>query len=170
MEIPAILTAGDSWSWVESLSEYPAPTWTLKFLFRGPQAFSVEASASGADHAVSVAASTTANYKHGRYEWSARVTDGSTTTTIETGLLELEPDLSNVAVDHRSFNQRASDALEAVIENRATTDQLSFSIAGRSLSRMSWDELLSAYDRFRMKASQESGDTPGRVFLRFGKP
>ena len=62
------------------------------------------------------------------------------------------------------------DNIEAALENRASVDQSSFSIAGRSLSRMSIDELLTFRDRYhaeyleeikkaRIKNKQRSGNT-----------
>jgi len=170
MNIPQSLTAGDTWSWTDSLGDYPASTWTLTYYFSGPAKFSVAASADGDDHAVSVDAATTGGYKHGSYEWIARVTDGSTVKTIASGELEVEPNLANEAIDHRSFNQRAFEALQAVIEGRATNDHLSFTIAGQSLSRMSWDDLLKAYDRFKIAAANDAGGGADRVFIRFGRP
>ena len=47
------------------------------------------------------------------------------------------------------------DAIEAVIENRATMDQSSMSIAGRSLSRLSIDELLTFRARYRAEYLKE---------------
>lgn len=170
MSIPLSLTSGDLWSWTDSLADYPAPTWDLAYFFRGPQAFNATATDDGTNHAVSIAAATTALYLPGVYDWTARATSGTDIHTVSVGRLTVLANLANLAVDHRSFNVRVTEALQAVIENRATTDQLSMSIAGRSLSRMSWDEILSAYDRFRLAAASELGSSPGRVFIRFGQP
>lgn len=170
MSIPQSLTAGDTWSWTDSLSDYPAPTWVLTYYFRGPQAFNVPATASGTDHASSVLATTTATYKAGDYDWFARVASGATVYSINSGRLAVAPNLALPSVEHRSFWRQVLDELEPVILNRASTDQLSMSIAGRSLSRMSWDELLSVYDRAKQAVASENGDTPSRVYIRFGAP
>ena len=45
--------------------------------------------------------------------------------------------------------RRVIDAIEAVIERRATKDQKSYSIDGRSLERTPIDELLLLRDRYR---------------------
>ena len=47
------------------------------------------------------------------------------------------------------------DSLEAVISNRANIDQSSMSIAGRSLSRMSVDELLTFRNRYKAEYLKE---------------
>jgi hypothetical protein len=35
---------------------------------------------------------------------------------------------------------------------------------------MTWDEILKAYDRFKLAAASELGDSPSNVFIRFGRP
>lgn len=165
MEIPASLTAGDSWSWTDSLADYPAGTWTLTYYFRGPQSFSIVATASGTDHASAVAAATTAGYKPGTYDWLARVTSGLTATKIDLGRLVVEPNLANSASEYRSFWRQVLDELEPVILGKASSDQLSMSIAGRSLSRMSWDELLRVYDRAVIEVAADHGDSASRYVV-----
>lgn len=173
MQIPLSLTAGDRWTWTDSISDYPADLYTLTYYFRGPTSLAAAVgSASGTDHVVTVAAATTAALKPGIYDWQARaalISDGTVVATVATGRVTVAANLANAAVDNRSFNVRVTEALQATIENRATTDQLAMSIAGRSLSRMSWDELLSAYDRFKGLAAAEMGVSPGRTYIRFDR-
>ena len=87
----------------------------------------------------------------------------------------IHKDFANTNADLRSHAKKVLDAIEAVIENRATVDQSSFSIAGRSLSRMSIDELLTLKNRYkaeylkeikeaRIKNKQRSGNTIGVKF------
>jgi hypothetical protein len=168
MNIPSTLTAGDLWEWTDSQADYPAPTWVLSYHFSGPKAFSAIGVASGSDHDFSVAATDTKDQPHGTYEWLARAVNGSTSTTLERGRITIQPNFANLAADNRSHNRKVYEALQAVIENRATTDQLSYSIAGRSVSRMTWDEILAAYDRYRLAVAKEMGLHPGRVFIRTG--
>jgi hypothetical protein len=166
MQIPQTLTAGDSWTWTDSDPSYPSPTWVLSYHFRGPSKFSLIGAASGGNHVFTAATTITDELKLGDYDWIARAVNGGTSTTLATGRLHVEPNLANLAGDNRSHNQKVFDSLTAVIENRATTDQLSMSIAGRSLSRMSWDELNSAYDRYQLAVAKENGLRPGKVLLR----
>ena len=171
MEIPLTATAGDRWTWTDSLADYPASLWTLTYYFRGPTSLAAAVGvADGDDHDFTVTAAVTAPLIAGAYDWQARANLILTATTIETvaaGRITVAANLANAAVDHRSFNVRVAEALQATIEGRATTDQLSMSIAGRSLSRMSWDELLGAYDRFSRLAASERGIAPSRTYIRF---
>lgn len=171
MNIPQSVTAGDLWSWTDSLADYPATLWTLTYYFRGPTSLaSTVGVASGVNHVVTVLAATSSPLKPGVYDWQAQAVLTATPTTKQTvavGRLTVLANLANASVDNRSFNVRVTEALQATIENRATTDQLSMSIAGRSLSRMSWDELLKAYDRFKALAASEMGVMPTRTYIRF---
>jgi len=169
-KLPQRLTAGDAWAWVETLDNYPAPTWTLTYYFRGPQYFEIISTPSGSAHALAVPAATSGEYLPGQYHWLARAVNGPDVWTVNRGFLTVDANLAKSGLEYRDFWQRTRDALKAVIENRATTDQQSMSIGGRSLSRMSWDELLRAYDMAVYRAEQELGARPGTVFVRFGQP
>ena len=57
--------------------------------------------------------------------------------------------------DNRSHVKKVLDALEATLENKASQDQLSYSIAGRSLSRLSPTELIQWRDRYREEYNRE---------------
>ena len=67
----------------------------------------------------------------------------------------IQDDYENTTSSVRSFAKQMLDAIEAVALNRASMDQSSMSIAGRSLSRMSIDELMSFRDRFKAEYLKE---------------
>lgn len=162
MNVPSELIIGDTWSWDESLPNYPASTWTMTFYFvNSAAAFSVVASASGDDYAVSVNATITDGRTAGRYRWSARVTDGTDVHTLAQGWTDV---LANVtaAQDARSSARRTLDAVEATLEGRATRDDLNTAINGRSISRIPISELLQWRDRLKEEArAQEEGENAG---------
>jgi hypothetical protein len=82
----------------------------------------------------------------------------------------VQPNLANLAGDHRSFNQRCLDDLETMIQNRAQFrgDVLSYNIAGRSQSFASWDEVHAAYDRYKRRVANDEGRKAGNVLIRWG--
>jgi hypothetical protein len=169
MEIPTHLNAGDLWSWTDAQSDYPAPTWVLSYYFSGPKAFSITGTASGTNHAFAYAAASSKDYPHGDYRWMARAVNGSTETetVLARGMVSVRPNLANLAADHRSQWQQRLDVLEAVLSNRATTDQLSYSIAGRSVSRMSLTEIREFYTIARRQVAIELGRDPSRSLVSF---
>ena len=54
-----------------------------------------------------------------------------------------------------SHAQTVLDAIEAVIENRASLDQQSYTIAGRRLDRMPIADLLMLRDRYKAEVFKE---------------
>ena len=174
---PTEIRAGDSVKWTRSLSDYPASTWTLSYALRGPGEIDITASADGDDHSVSELPATTAGWTEGIYNWVAKVTDGTDTYTIDEGTVEILEDLAAVtgAYDGRSHAKKVLDAIEAVIEGRASQDQMSYTIAGRSLARTPIPDLLKLRDRYRAEYAQEgraekaanSKGHAGRILARF---
>lgn len=149
---PLELRAGDTWEWrrEDLTADYPAGTWTLTYRFKNAAGgFEVVASADGANFAVTVAASTTAGYTAGTYAWAAQAVNGTTKKTVDSGTLKVLPNLfsgtASAASDQRTHAKKTLDAIEAVIEGRASIDQAEFQIGGRMLKRMPVGDLL----RFR---------------------
>jgi hypothetical protein len=143
--------AGDTLAVRRSLADWPATTWSLSFELRNAGAsITIAATADGADHVVSVPAATTASWTAGRYHWRAYVTAGTDRHEVERGTIEIEPDFAAAgAADRRSHAEKVLDAIEAVIEGRASKDQESYTIAGRSLARTPIGDLLTLATRYR---------------------
>jgi hypothetical protein len=171
---PSELRAGDTWKWRrEDLELYPAPTWVLKYRAKNSAGgFEITAAASGTAHAVTVAAATTAAYAAGLYAWVAWVESGAERYTVDSGELRVLPDLragtATAAQDVRSHARRVLEAIEAVIEGRATRDQEEYRIADRMLKRTPIADLLALRDRYRAEVAAEdaarrlvAGETPG---------
>jgi len=126
--------------------------WTLKFTAVGRLGvFSITASAdtdNADDFKFTAAAAVTAAYVAGDYQWQLTATrtiaEISTRYTIAEGWVTL---LDNIAgrsalYDNRSHAKKVLDAIEAVIEGRASQDQMSYQIAGRQLSRTPITDLM----------------------------
>lgn len=175
-QVPEKLLVGDSWAWTRSLADYPATTWTATWRFaNATHNFSVTGTASGSAHAGAATASTTGAYTAGEYRWQLSVASGSTRYTLEEGWVTLLPNPTAGNYDHRTHARKVLDAIEAVLESRATQDQQSMSIGGRSLSRTPINELLVLADRYRAMVRAEldaerlalGRPTRNRVLARF---
>lgn len=159
---PLKLRAGDTWQWRrEDLSaDFPASAWTLTYRFKNAAGgFEIVAAADGDNFAVNVAAVTTAPYVAGTYAWAARVKQGADEYTVDTGTLEVQPDIfsgtATTASDQRTHSQIAYDAIKAVMENRATKDQQEYTIAGRSLKRTPVADLLKLLNFYESRVNAE---------------
>ncbi len=177
-QVPAVLQKGDFWAWKKpNLStDYPLAAYSLKYKFYlidGSTAsnFTIDATESNNEYIIST--SSTTSQTAGDYRWDAIIkrTSDNVEVIIEDGYSTI---LDNAVRSHAKI---VFDSICAVIENRASIDQSSMSIAGRSLSRMSIDELLTFKDRYkaewlkevkmaRIKNNQGSGNT---IKVNFGK-
>lgn len=165
---PKELRVGDSWEWrIERLrADYPASAWALRYEFKNADAaFEILASADGDDFVIAVAPSVTAARVAGLYRWVAYVEQSETveevTTvtarkTVGTGpVLMLASYADDAALESRSYWRRVYDNVLAVLENRASKDQQSYTINGRSLTLMTVEELLLLLDRAKRELDGE---------------
>lgn len=173
---PRAIRAGDTLVFRRSFEHYPAPTWTLTYtLVNGSARYTFAATADGADHLVSVAMATTAQWAAGAYDWVATVTDGTSRFEVSRGRITVRPDIGE-AVDLRSHARKALDAIEAVLESRASKDQESFEIAGRKLTRTPVAELIRLRSYYQAEVSREAAAErirkglggPRRIGVRLG--
>lgn len=168
------LIAGDTLDFTDSVAQYPASAgWTLVYRlvprFTAPVQAPIvlTASASGDDHRVQATSVATAAWTAGIYGWARWVEKVGERHSLGTGNLTVLADPAQVAqgADNRNQAQKALDNIDAVLANRATHDQKSYSIAGRSLEHMSVDELLSLRAYYAARVRKESGQS-GRIYLR----
>ena len=162
--VPQTLTVGDIWNWKREdiVSDYPPASYTLTYSFRLLSSAATEIALtssviteSATAYTISVPDSTTVSYTKGDYTWQEYISNATDRIVLNTGFVTLEPNLDADTSDPRSFWAKVLDAIEATIENRASIDQSSMSIAGRSLSRMTIDELLTLRDRARFETGKE---------------
>lgn len=157
---PQEFTAGDKIQWKRDLTDYPANAgWVLTYVAINAAAkISITAAASGADHLVTIAATDSAAYGAGNYKWQAYVTNGTDRRNIESGTFKVLPNYaagSTTVLDTRSHAKKVLDAIEAVLEGKATSDQQQYTIEGRSLTRIPWPELMTMRDKYRAEYQRE---------------
>ena len=173
---PEVLVAGDRWVWKREdlVSDYPISDYALSYEFHsdsgggGSHKFTVTATEIATAYVVEVPSATTDDYLVADYQWYAFITRSSDSerVSIGHGFAKLVADYADTNADLRSHAKKVLDAVEAVIENRATIDQSSFSIGGRSLSRMDPEELLNLRDRYKAEYLREIQ----RARIRSGQP
>lgn len=128
MTEPKTIVAGDSKTWLKILPDYKASEdWVLHYaLFNGSGAYNFAAVAEGEDHRVDLLASITSTWTPGRYDWTAYVTRGAEEREVVDGgqfIIGADPS-SGQPYDGRTHARKMLDALEAVIEKRATGSDL----------------------------------------------
>lgn len=172
-----------TWQWRrEDLTDYPPGTYTLKYVFSGPAgaSFNFSATADAGAYAINVAATTTASFAPGVWRGAGYVDDGSGhKIEVWRGTLNVLPSLTSG--DARTHVRKVLDAVEAVIESRASHSDLRTEIqtAGgmRRLDSFTPAQLLVLRDAYLRYWAQEkaaervaSGRPGGRkIVTRFGR-
>ena len=159
---PVELQLGDFWAWKRTnlSADYPTADYSLSYEFNlneGATASNFSLTASEANDEYIISTSSTTSYTKGNYNWIAYITRTSDSARIKIGegFTEIQENYATTSASVRSHAKIVLDAIEAVIENRATMDQSSMSIAGRSLSRLSIDELMTFRDRYKAEYMKE---------------
>lgn len=174
---PGRLVAGDTAKWLKSLGDYPASAgWVLTYsVVNSAQRYTVSGVSAGDDHLVVASAATTAAWVPGEYSWRAQVSLAGETFTVAEGRLTIAAAYS-AATDGRSRARRSLDAVEAMLEGRASSAVAEYTINGRALKYIPVPELLALRGRLRTEVTREddaarssAGLAPrGRIVVRFG--
>lgn len=156
---PTRLTAGDTITWQKSLADYPASAgWVLSYtLINSAVKITITASASGADHLVSVAAAVSTGWATGTYTWQAVVTRAAERFTVGQGRITVAPDLvAATTYDARTSTRKALDAVNAALENYGAKAYLqSYEIAGRKQQFQTPGEFLAFRSKLQAEVAQE---------------
>lgn len=137
---PKRITAGDTVSWLQTNTSYPASAgWLLSYtLINASSKIVIDATPQGDDHLISIAAATSADYAPGSYQFVKTVTKGTERRTIGRGAILVDPDLAAQAggFDTRSNARIILDnlleAYKAASLNQAFVQD--YEVAGRKLT------------------------------------
>jgi hypothetical protein len=157
---PLAVVAGDTLKWTRSLADYPASAgWVLAYkLVNASAVISVSSSADGDNHAVSVAAATTAAWVAGEYRWTAYVTKSAERYTVGDGSITVKPNLASaIATDTRTQAQKAIDDLLAAMATYTATNGhvQSYQIAGRQMTYRSMADIEKALRFWKKQRADE---------------
>ena len=161
---PLSFHAGTTVKWKRTdLADYPASTWTLYYTFvKDGTRIQITSSQDGSteNHSISVAAATTAAYTVGIYHWTVEARDGTSVYIVDKGICEILTDFAEQSsgYDDRTVAKKMVDAYESLFTNQisnSTLEQLSYSIAGRSISKLSAGQIREEYHRWKRIYQQE---------------
>jgi len=171
---PISIIPGDTVKWTRTLADYPASAgWALSYeLLNAMHRYEIPATADGKAFRVVVSAQTTQSYAPGAYDWRARVTNADEVYTVASGRLTVAPSFG-AAGDVRSHARRTLDAIEAVLEGRATSATAEYEINGRRLKYIPLNELHAMRTKYQREVAAEEGKSgprgvSGRIMVRFG--
>lgn len=175
---PTTVNAGDTIRWTRTLPDYPASAgWVLAYtLLNAASKITVTSAASGDDHAVTVAAATSAAWVAGDYAWRAQVSKSGEVYTVGEGRMTVAPSFGAATLDTRSSARKALEAIEAYLADPNNLTAAEYEIAGRRLKRIPLPELQSHANWLRQQvvreedAARTAAGLPrrGRILTRFG--
>lgn len=158
MSVPSVLTAKASVSFTASTPTFDASdgySGLIEFRSEGAGFDISSASSSGTTHTFTVAAASAA-WTAGRYAWQLSAVKSGEKWIVATGETEVRPDFASASngLDARTHIRKVLDAVEAVIERRATQSMLDMAIpSGDSgmiaLKRVPLADLMKLRDTYR---------------------
>lgn len=180
---PSNFVVGDfvQWKRTDLSDDYPNTAYTATYVSRdaggGSHEFSVTGTSSGDDFLFTILGSTSDDFSAGHHKWQLEIVRNSDSERIvvETGHWDINVDMDVNGVDPRSFAQTMVDKIETILKGKADSDVGSYSIAGRSLTKMTFAELEEARDRymgiFKREQSEEAvkrgKPSPNTIKVRF---
>lgn len=104
-----------------------------------------------------VPSATSANYVPGLYHWQLEIVQNSSSNrlVVERGEFTVLADLDASGADPRTHAQIMIAKIESILTGKADSDVSNYSIAGRSLTKMTFEELMAARDRYKAEYQRE---------------
>lgn len=160
---PTEIVVGDyiQWRRVDLGTDYPNTAYTATYVARisggGASEIQLVGSAYGTNYLFTANSETTTNFTPGYYHWQleiARNSDGNR-IVVDRGNFRAIVDLDVNQSDPRIHAEIMLDKIETVLQGRADADVLSYSINGRSLSKMAPTELSEWRDYYKREVLME---------------
>lgn len=157
---PEAFVAGDSVEWSLSLPDYDPATWSVSVAFVGAARQFVARGYDGGDgtHRLRLDPATTANIPAGLYAWQRYAATTAERCCIAQGTVRVLPNFATqtTGYDARSHARRVLDAIEAVLENRATEDDSYVMIGATQITKLPHADLLALRSQYRREVANET--------------
>ena len=131
--------------------------WEASLESDGSTRFSATVTESGTEYTFTLDDSATASYTAGDYFWVLKViqTSDSEKLVIDSGKLTVKDNYFATTGDTRSHAKVMVDKLESLLEGKADADVSSYAIAGRSLNKLTVEEMLKWRDYYKAEYQRE---------------
>jgi len=179
-QAPETIVIGDYllWKRTDLVDDYPLATHSMEYVARitggGSTEIKVAATESNGTYVFEVDSATSATFVAGFYHWQLEVTEtaSSNRVVIERGTFTAVEDLDINGADPRTHAEIMITKIESILQGKADADVSSYSINGRSLTKMSFQDLIDARDFYRKEYAKErqkeralAGENTGATIL-----
>lgn len=160
---PLEIVVGDFLQWKRSdlVADYPPADFSAEYVARitggGSNEIKLAATESGGTYLFTADSTTTAAFEPGYYHWQLEITKTATgdRLVVDRGAFDAIVDLDINAADPRTHAEIMVTKIQSILEGKADSDVSNYSIAGRSLTKMTFEELISARDVYRRELQQQ---------------
>lgn len=180
---PERIVVGDfiQWRRTDLSGDYPNTAYTMTYVARITGGGNTEIQLVGTnyndDYLFSASSATSASFTAGYYHWQleALQTSSGNRIVIDRGAFNAIVDLDVNGTDPRTHAEIMVSKIESLLSGKADADVANYSIAGRSLTKMSFDELIKVRDFYKAEFRKEQiadrirqgRDTGSTVKVRF---
>jgi len=160
---PLEIVVGDFLQWKRSdlVQDYPLASYSAQYVARitggGSSEVILPATETGNTYLFTVSSETSSAFTPGFYHWQLEViqTSSNNRIVVDRGEFTAIVDLDVNGSDPRSHAQIMIGKIESILQGKADSDVGSYSIAGRSLTKMSFAELMDARDMYKGEFQRE---------------
>ena len=161
---PLEVVVGDfiQWKRTDIATDYPPATHSAEYVARitggGASEIKLVATEQDGYYLFTVDSVTSSTFVAGKYHWQLEITQTSSGNrlVVDTGDFEAIPDMDDNQADPRIHAEIMVDKIQTILEGKADSDVANYSIGGRSISKMSFEELMDARDRFKAEVVQHN--------------
>lgn len=138
---PEKIISGDAVSWERDVDIDLAAA-SFEYRFVGPSSFNLSAGYAAGAVSISQTSVDTAAFVAGEYEWFLFAAIGGERQLVCRGRMVIQPNPESAGdTNHQSHAEKMLAAIEARLEGRIISDHQSYTIGGRSLDRIPFEEL-----------------------------
>lgn len=160
---PETIVIGDYLLWKRSdlVDDYPVASHSMEYVARitggGATEIKVAATTGTGTYVFEVSSATSATYVAGFYHWQLEATETASgnRVVLERGTFTAVVDLDVNNTDPRSHAEIMITKIESILQGKADADVSSYSINGRSLTKMSFQDLIDARNFYRQEHQKE---------------
>jgi len=161
---PESIVVGDFIQWKRSdfVQDYPTNLYTATYVARitggGSNEITLVMTGQTTHYLATVSSNDSADFSPGDYHYQLEITRNSDgeRIVIDRGHFLAIPDLDVNQADPRTHAQIMLAKIETILTGKADADVSSYSIAGRSLTKMSFQELLDARNFYKAEVVRET--------------
>lgn len=163
---PQTIVVGDFVQWKRSdfIADYPSADYTVRYVARisggGSNEITVTGTGQTGYYLFSISSDDSDDFAPGHYYYQLEIERNSDNERIvvDRGHFVAVPDLDVNQADPRSHAEIMLGKIESLLSGKADSDVASYSIAGRSLNKMTFEELVNARDFYRREVQRENNE------------